>query len=570
MKNKFVKTLLLSLTVSLAGCKNEPKVVIKHPNFIFIVADDMSPSMFNNISNNRHLTPALDRLAREGVWLDNMKVVSPVCTPSRYNILTGNYASRATNNATLNTAKRNEGQIVIQWNSFIVPGHEKTMGSYFQDLGYKTGFVGKNHIVESAAQIGATAQPDLNADINNLEVIEALDFRYKELQKDIKNCGFDYADGLYHNNPNWLGINKLASHNMDWITEKGIEFIEINKEKPFVLYFATTLPHGPVNPRQSWKADRRITPMGKIKKSPDVLPKYEGKLEEKHNELINQYPELEPTIRNYVSIQERIKQGSSARKPNENLLWLDDAVSALFKKLEDAHVLDSTIVVFFNDHGLELKGTLYEGGINSQAFIWKKGGFEVGNVLDTPVSNIDFLPTLLDLAGDSKSLDNFDGYSFKAALNNENHDERTSMYHELGYARALVKDGFKYYAVRYPKWGMNLSLERRQSMLKQHNAVKRKFNRPILTADPMAPFGHLVMIPGGETVEKLSFTTVPHYTDPDQFYDLKNDPNELHNLIDDPKYMDKIKELKDELRERLCQLPGTFDLYMPLNLSIIQ
>ncbi len=554
MKKMMLKLLLISLTLLTIGCKKEK------PNFVFIIADDMYPDMFNNISDSLNLTPALDRLVREGVWLDNMSVVSPVCTPSRYNVLTGNYACRSTNKATLNTSKKNDGQRVIQWNNFIVQGQEKTMGHYFQNLGYKTGFVGKNHVIESTAQIGEKAEPDLNADISAPKVKEGLIYRYKELQKDIKNCGFDYADGLYHNNPNWLGVKSLASHNMDWITEKGVEFIESNKDVPFMLYFATTLPHGPVKPNQSWRADRRITPIGRIKESPDVLPKYNCELEEVYQKQIDKYPGLEPTIRNYVSINERLKQEKVTGRFKENLLWLDDALNVLFKKLEIAGVLDNTIIVFFNDHGQELKGTLYEGGINSQAFIWKKGGFEIGNVLTAPVSNVDFLPTLLDLSGDAESLDDFDGYSFKAALNDEDYIERTFMYHELGYARALVKDGFKYYSVRYPKWAMNLSLEQRKDMLEKQNAFKRKFGRPILTGDPMAPFGQLVMIPGGDLVENKAYTTVPHYSDPDQFYDLKNDPNELHNLIDDPRYVDKIKELKEELRKQLAELPGKYDL----------
>jgi arylsulfatase A-like enzyme len=54
---------------------------------------------------------------------------------------------------------------------------------------------------------------------------------------------------------------------------------------------------------------------------------------------------------------------------------------------------------------------------------------------------------------------------------------------------------------------------------------------------------------------------MPNFTDPDQLYDLKNDPNEEHNLIDDPKYTEKIKELKAELKSKyLDKLPGNFEL----------
>jgi hypothetical protein len=134
------------------------------------------------------------------------------------------------------------------------------------------------------------------------------------------------------------------------------------------------------------------------------------------------------------------------------------------------------------------------------------------------------------------------------------------MYHELGYARAIVKGNFKYYAVRSPKWGMDLTLEERKEMLIEYNEVKKIYGRPTASTDPSLPFGHLVMIPGGELAEKPAFTTMPYFSDPDQFYDLKNDPEEMNNLINDPRYADKIEELKDELRKYIEKLPGNFDI----------
>ena len=560
MKRRTLKLLLIGLTVLLFGCK-------KKPNIIFIITDDMYPNMFNNLAEGvskggtpKNLTPSLDRLIKEGVWLSNIKVVSPVCTPSRYNCLTGNFASRAINRGFLNNSKKNEGQPLIQWNSFIVPGKQNTMGTYFQNIGYKTGFVGKNHVIESTSQIGESAKPDLNAKPRDPEIKKGLEYRYNELQKDIKNCGFDYADGLYHNNPKWLGIKALAVHNMDWITEKGLDFIENNKEDPFLLYFATTLPHGPTNKKQSWMADRRITPRGILDKAPEVFPQIQGKLPKKYENDIAEDPGMESSIRNFISLNKRIKKANLTGKSKENILWLDDALTALFKKLEETDLLDNTIIVFFNDHGQELKGTLYEGGINSQAIIWKKGGFKVGNVLQVPVSNIDFLPTLLDIIGDTENLGAFDGFSFKNALNNEEYKEKSTMYYELGYAKAVVKNNFKYYAIRYPKWAKNLSFEERKELLDAHNKYNKKFGNPIITNDPMAPFGHLVMVPGGEMPDNHAMKLIPNYSDMDQLYDLKNDPQEKHNLINDPKYKELIEELKKELRDQIEKLPGHFDV----------
>ena len=548
----FLKYTFLLIIVSLLAysCKsdnqskdqNQAKTLeAKKPNIVFFIADDMYPWMFNNTTKGKdkdgkplNLTPTLDRLAAEGVWLENMKVVSPVCTPSRYNCLTGNYASRANNESFTSFTKTNDGQTVIQWNSYIVPG-EKTMGTYFQDLGYKTGFVGKNHIIESLSQVGEAAKPDLNADPKDPKVIKELEYRFTELQKDIQKSGFDYADKLYHNNPNWLGIRALAYQNTDWIAEGGVEFIEKYKDNPFMLYIATTIPHAPLDPDHSWKADRKITARGILDKAPNILPQ----------------PPIE-------SIKKRIEEAGLEGKSRENLLWLDDAVGALFKKLEKEGVLDNTIVVFFNDHGQNFKGTLYEGGVNSQAFIWKKGGFKVGNVLENPVSNVDFLPTLLDLAGDTKNLNKFDGKSFKSALEGKEFAGRTSMYHELGYSRAVVKDGFKYYAVRYPKWATDFTFEQRKDTLQKYSRFRESFGEHAISKDPKAPYGQLEMVPGGGGAEHNAYLNHPNFSDPNQLYDLINDPNEEHNLINDPEYADTLKILKEELKGYISSLPGKF------------
>ncbi len=107
--------------------------------------------------------------------------------------------------------------------------------------------------------MGESAVPDLLADPRDPQVIKDLEYRFTELQKDIKKSGFDYADKLYHNNPNWLGIRALAYQNTDWIAEGGVEFIKTYKDDPFLLYMATTIPHAPLDPERSWQADRRIT-----------------------------------------------------------------------------------------------------------------------------------------------------------------------------------------------------------------------------------------------------------------------------------------------------------------------
>ena len=190
----------LSANLLSLSCKSQ-KEAEKQPNIIFFIADDMYPHMFNCLpeGKGKNLTPNIDRLAAEGVFMSNQIVASPVCTPSRYNCLTGNHASRATNEEFVAFTEKNEGQTVIQWNSFISAGKEKTIGHYLQEMGYKTGFVGKNHVIESLEQVDQAIKPDLNADPRDPEVKALLKFRHAKLQEEIKKCGFDYADNWWAN-----------------------------------------------------------------------------------------------------------------------------------------------------------------------------------------------------------------------------------------------------------------------------------------------------------------------------------------------------------------------------------
>ena len=547
MNNADVKVWFFSVMLVLVSCKSNritETVSPRRPNIIFFIADDMYPWMFNNTiegkdknGNPANLTPNMDRLTREGVWLENIKVVSPVCTPSRYNCITGMYASRAINESFLGFTKINDGQTVIQWNAFVVPG-QKTMGTYFQEMGYKTGFFGKNHVIESKTQVGESGvEFDLSADLNDASTIQQLTDRYTHLQKDIRACGFDVADRLYHNNPNWLGNKGLAYQNMDWITEGGVQFIHENKNNPFLLYFATTIPHNPTDPEHSWKADRRITAKGLLEKNPVGHP--------------------QPLVE---SIEQRIKAAGLEGKNKENLLWLDDALGVLIQQLEKDNILNNTIIIFFNDHGQNMKGSLYEGGLNSEAFIWQKGGFKVGQTLNDLVSNIDFLPTMIDLAGGDSKKYKFDGVSFEDALKGSSRAARTSMYHELGYARAVTMNGLKYYAIRHPQWALDFTPEERRDTLAKYSAFRESFGETAISTDPTAPYGQLEMVPGGGGAEHAAYISHPHYTESDQLYDVINDPKEHNNLINDVRYVHQLSLLKSELQKYLLTLPGKFEI----------
>ena len=503
------------------------------PNIIFFIADDMRPEMFNCLGQGkgRNLTPNIDRLVSEGTILTNQHVVSPVCTPSRYNCLTGRYASRATNEEFTSFTRKNDGQTVIQWNAFMT-SKDITLAKLLKRNGYATGMVGKNHVVEVK---DFYQFPDYDADVKNPAIVNKLKMNSNKIKAAIKQTGFDYAASVYHNNPNFIGLKELAVQNLDWITKGGLDFVDQCKDKPFFLYFATTVPHGPTEDDRSWNADPLITADGYLDRPLDVLPPR-------------------------ASIPKRLKKAGITGGHQKNLLWLDDALGALLNKLEDYGIDDNTVVFFFNDHGQAGKGTVYQGGVFNPSIVWKKGGFKCGPETGALISNVDFAPTILDMAGADYRKVKFDGVSFKDVLDGADDKGRDSLYFELGYARGVRKGDLKYVAVRYPDYTKKFTLEDRQELLDDYNKERIRMSMVVVNEDPSKPFSHLCMIPGGGHAEHESTGKYAGYYDPDQLYDLSRDPGEQNNLAKDPEYKKKLAEMKKELRKYLDDLPGEFRL----------
>ena len=506
--------------------------VAKPPNIVFLIADDMLPRHFNCLQQGkgRNLTPNIDRLAREGVVMTQQYCVSPVCTPSRYNVLTGTYASRATNREFLRETNANGGQTKVEFNTHILE-ETPTLARFLTKAGYTTGMVGKNHVVEVN---GLEAFPDFDASARAPENSSRLRANHEKVCQAIRDIGFDYVDRVYHNNPDFLGLREVAVQNMDWITEGAVRFLGQVHEQPFFLYMATTVPHGPTKGSRSWNADPRLSPLGYLPQSPMVQPARQ-------------------------TIPRRIEDaGLQVNDDTCNMLWLDDAVGAVLEMLERNGQLENTVVFFCSDHGQEAKGTLYEGGVLSPSIVWRQGGFPAGASCDALVNIVDFAPTMLDIAGYDYSDVSFDGESFLPYLNGEPQVGDRVMYYELGYARAIRKGSWKYLAVRYPARVENMSLEQRKRLLETWNDKRRRRHMGIVTEDPSKPFSHLTAIPGGGDAERNSTGSRPGYFDRDQLYDLSEDPREQVNVAGRPEHAAVLKEMKHLLNEQVLSLPGVF------------
>jgi arylsulfatase A-like enzyme len=507
---KKVLPLMFCLIAIVAGNINGKN---KQPNVILIYLDDLNSYQLGCYGGSVK-TPNIDRLADRGVKFTSYYPSSPVCTPSRYSLLTGEYASR---NKTIQKKHPLNTHAFIRWNTDIIEG-DYTLPYILKQHGYKTGMVGKWHNWDypELAHVAIRANP------NEAVIENRIKDNYKKVVAHVKKTGgFDYADALYATNLLWLPITgKLMHHNQHWLTYHAIQFIEQNKDNPFFLYFSTTLPHGP-NPINTLKSGEiEATPAGYQTAHKNIQPSF--------NDILKKTEAEGP----FENENEKGKYAS--------ILWIDDAVGALLKKLDELNITEKTIILLASDHESEGKMVLNKGKVPFIAF-WKKHWPE-GKTEDALVSNIDIAPTVIEACNiipPKKMI--LDGQSLFPLMNGKKKNWRESLYLEITYTRGVVTDEWKYIATRYPD---SIS-----------DKVKKK---------PPHTFNQEGTIYSAGSVEKnlkVRFNAdkyFPGYFDPDQLYNLANDPGEQKNLATDIQFQEKLNEMQHILKKYSQELPHEF------------
>jgi arylsulfatase A-like enzyme len=515
---KEIKQIMIPVFIGVVFLGNVCKVIgqkAERPNIIFIVTDDQHRNQFNFISEGQdaegkptNLCPNIDKLASEGVIFENSYVSSSVCTPSRYSIVTGTYASRGIGASNI---KKYEGQTNITWNVHV---DKKTnnIAQALKDHGYFTGGVGKNHTFKG----DNPHEVSLDADPTDPVIKKQMEDNQASQVAAYKNVGFDYAGALYKGNlPNQYPV-AVEDHNMEWIVDSALKFLDLaaGKKDPFFLYFATTLAHGPDKLGTKYKGNPLATPVGFLDKPLEVM-----------------------ASRN--SVTERITE-AGLEQEKADILWLDDGIGALLDKLEEINELENTVIFFIDDHGVESgKGSLYEGGIKTVSFVYGPNYIKSGLRSKQLVSNIDMVPTALELAGaDPVNTYKLDGVSMLPLLNGSTEEIHESLYFEMGATRAILKDGYKYLAFKAP------------------NKVKSKLEKNGKKAT------HICDKPGGRGSESpaLKFYAKNYFSE-DQLYQIEKDPFEQENLYGNTEQKKRIKALKAALKEYVKIVPGTFPVY---------
>lgn len=475
------------------------------PNILFILSDDQNPDTLGCFGG-KVLTPTLDKLCAEGVKFTRAYNSSSVCTPSRYTCMTGQYASRCTTGQFLKTCPPGT-PANVGFNVQVAPG-SWNVARVLREHGYWTGFVGKWHT-------GAPPMLPIPADANlrDPEVARKLAENQRRLCDYIQRAGFSYAASVYRGNLADHKLDALKYHNMEWVTKGALDFLEQAGDKPFFLHLCTTLQHSPT-PNQSLRGDPTMTPAGQLPAPLDVQA-------------------------SRASIIERLKKAGVAENMG-HATWLDDGIAAVVKKLADLGKLDNTVILFFSDNTtLGGKGTCYDGGARTPCFLWGKGRVPAGQVCDKLVQNIDFVPTIFDLAGVRPPAEmKIDGLSLMPLVTQPQTKWRDTLFLEIGHTRAICTKRWKYIALRYPAE-------------MQRKIANKTLGRPAYHMDVSL------------NLQETALKRHPGYWDADQLYDLQADPEERVNLVKDPQYAQTVAELRGLLKGWLVGFDRPFGESVP-------
>ena len=373
MRNSQVWFLIFSLFVS---CSK----INERPNFIIILTDDQGWGDLELTGNPVLKTPNLNNLADTGS-LFNSFYVSPVCSPTRSEILTGNYHPRT-------------GVTDVSEGGERINLDQKLISDYFKENNYKTAFFGKWHNGQQYPY-----HP------NSRGFDEFIGYCSGHI-------GEYFNSELEHNGEFFKSDGFLT----DYITDNTIKFIETNGNSPFFVFLSINTPHSPMQIGDEWW--NRFEEFGAETLFLNDLNARESDKAfgtSNNNTLVNH------TKAAYAMI--------------ENIDW---NVGRIMESLKKSKKHDNTVVIFLGDNGPNgnrwndslkgRKGSTDEGGVRSPLiFSYPKVNELLGEQINYLSSSIDILPTLLDIA-DIDYDNSIDGISLMPILRNETSNDKRIIY----------------------------------------------------------------------------------------------------------------------------------------------
>ena len=495
---KIHKTVSFALALLLlASCNTTSSVVQdpQKPNVIYIMADDLTIqaiSAYGGIYKDIAPTPNIDRLANEGMLFQDALCTNAICGPSRSCILTGKYAH-------VNGYYKNEYGGVFNPDQWTFPQE-------FKKNGYQTSLFGKWHLgtnpvgFDTFKYHNASAQQGLYW--NPVYNVNGKDEKFKGYAT---NLSTDFA-------MNWLESERDAT-------------------KPFMMVLQYKAPHRP------WEPDTKYEKLWD-----DIEMPYPANFNDDYKGRELTAGDTEMTIEHFsrkdmklvapadLKGKDKVKWNFYGAKNDEIVIpdgmsfeearkWrfqtyikdylacvksVDDNIGRVLKYLDENNLIENTVVVLTSDQGFYLgehgffdKRFIYEESIRMPLIVRYPKLIKPNTVSEDVVRNIDFASTLLDLANISFT-EKVQGISFKPVLQNKT----PKNWNQAAY----------YHYYEFPYW-------------------------------------HHVQPHYGIRTQKFTLAHYYYNIDKWELYDLENDPMQMKNEIDNPKYASQIVELKKQLKQ---------------------
>lgn len=462
----------------------------RRPNVIFIMDDQHRWDAIGRL-NPQVITPTLDSLMDHGVLYDQAVCQAPMCVPSRNSIMFGMYPNQT-------GVFRNSGGVKDE----ETPG--KTMAEYFRDAGYETAGFGKTHWGKYRTgtrgfETRYTSEIPETGGKNMAEMAPEAKARY---DAEIADMGPGEE-----NNVGYLGFTSAlpeADHRDGWINARAIEYIDQrDDERPLFLYLSYLKPHAGHNVPAGYE-DRYDASTTIYARQPPWTEDYSP-----HAAGVNRRDMYVDYWKNATPEQWQLM----TMRYYANVTWIDDMMGRTLNALKAKGLLDNALIVYTSDHGESLgehyyrfnKYSLYESSVRVPLIISGSAlpaGFEPGTVDHRAVDLVDILPTLLD-AADIAEDGELPGVDLLAPPTREG-----------GFSALHEREGEAAFMWRTPEAKLILVFHRREQAVDY-------------TADDL--------ITG-------------------EFYDLREDPAEWHDLYGKPQVADMQRAFQEHLLDRLRQM----------------
>lgn len=384
-------------------------VVSTRPNIILILTDDQDHFHGNDTSMNA-MPQANALLGDVGIRFSNFYVNTPVCCPSRSELISG----RFNHNIRMPTSKGG----CMHMNSNTKEYEANTIATGLQKVGYRTGLFGKYLNTHAwFCDKGVRVVPGWDrffASCKGVYYYNTWNDQGVMITNDTNLCGPPNAAGTNYNTA------IVGNYSVKWIRE-----VAMKKDKPFFAYIAPHAPH--VGQHGGGGADVTATPAKWYNRS-DIFaniraprkPNYNFSATEHHWLIAQQKPIMPGFEEDWID--------ELMRNRWRCLLSVDDLIVDVIRALKDTGVLDNTWIFYTSDHGQNLghyrlpscKLNVYEHDVRVPLLV-RGPGIRPNTTINALAGNTDLAPTILDLAGGQKAINPLmDGKSLVPLLLNKN------------------------------------------------------------------------------------------------------------------------------------------------------